>query len=98
MSRSSRHSMDGEIRADDVVVSHVNGTVDFYIVATVLAAPLWDLALDSVSMVKGRDAAILRGYEQRHDDQNVWLFDGSATAYVKTSMGDDLMSRAGQGT
>jgi len=98
MSRSSRHSMDGEIRADDVVVSHVNGTVDFYIVATVLAAPLWDLALDSVSMVKGRDAAILRGHERRHDDQNVWLFDGSATAYVKTSMGDDLMSRAGQGT
>ena len=97
MARSSRHSMDGEIRARDVIISHVNGTVDFYIVATVLAAPLLDLALDSVSMVKGRDAAILRGYEQRHDDQNLWLFDGSATAYVKASTGEDLMSRVGQG-
>jgi hypothetical protein len=28
-------------------------------------------------------AAIMRGYEQLRDDQDVWLFGGSAAAYIK---------------
>ena len=32
---AKRHSMDGTIQAGDVVVSHLNGTRDFYIIATV---------------------------------------------------------------
>lgn len=79
---SSHHSMDGAIRAGDVVVSHVNGTRDFYIVATVESA-VEDLALNNVSTTRGQDAAIRRGYERRRADQAVWLFAGSAAAYVK---------------
>jgi len=81
----SHHSSDGPIRAGDVVVSHVNGTLDLYVVATVLSA-VEDLALHSVSTTKGQDAAIRSGYEQRRDDQHVWLFAGSAAAYVKTRL------------
>jgi len=82
MAGSDRHSMDGQIQAGDVIVSRVNGTSDFYLIATVLSA-LEDLTLRCVAMVTGLDAAILRGYEQRKDDQQVWLFGGSAAAYVK---------------
>jgi hypothetical protein len=78
----SRHSMDGPIRVGDVVVSHVNGTLDFYVIATVVSA-VEDLTLHCVLTTKGQDAAIKRGYEQRSDDQDVWLFAGSAAAYVK---------------
>jgi hypothetical protein len=48
--------------------------------------------------MKGQDAAIIRGYEQREDDQEVWLFAGSAAAYVKAPTAEALMSRVGQGT
>jgi hypothetical protein len=82
MAGGNRHSMDGQIQAGDVVVSHVNGTIDFYLIATVLSAE-GDLALHSVSTMKGQDDAIIRGYEQREGDQGVWLFGGSAAAYVK---------------
>jgi hypothetical protein len=88
MTVSNRHSMDGHIQAGDVVVSHVNGTLDLYIIATVLSA-LGDLTLHHVSTTKGQDAAILCGYEQRTDDQNVWLFGGSASAYVKARLPTD---------
>ena len=74
--------MDGRIQDGDVVVSHVNGTFDFYIIATVLSAA-GDLTLTAVSTMKGLDAAIVRGYEQQNDGQAVWLFPGSAGAYVK---------------
>jgi hypothetical protein len=98
MTGGHRHSMDGQILAGDVIVSHVNGTLDFYIVATVVSASHSDLTLGSVSTMKGQDAAIIGAYEQRENDQDVWLFGGSATAYVKAPTADELMSPVGQGT
>lgn len=77
--------MDGAIQAGDVVVSRVNGTFDLYIVATVVSAAD-DLILRGIRTAKGRDDAIKRGYDQRTDERRVWLFDGSAAAYVKTQM------------
>jgi hypothetical protein len=97
MAGGNRHSLEGHIQAGDVVVSHVNGTLDLYIIATVLSAQ-GDLTLHHVSTMKGQDAAIMHGYEQRTDDQNVWLFAGSAAAYVKAPPAEELMSRVGQGT
>jgi hypothetical protein len=97
MTGGNRYSMDGHIQTGDVVVSHVNGTLDFYIIATVLSA-VGDLTLHGVSTMKGQNAAIMRGYEQRTDDQHVWLFDGSAAAYVKAPPAEELMSRVAQGT
>jgi hypothetical protein len=93
MAGGNRHSMDGQIQTGDVVVSHVNGTLDFYIIATVLSA-VEDLTLHSISTMKGQDAAIMRGYDQRKDDRDVWLFGGSAAAYVKAPPAEELMSRA----
>jgi len=90
--------MDGQIQTGDVVVSRVNGTLDFYLIATVLSAPVWDLTLHGISTMKGRDAAILRGHEQRKDAQNVWLFGGSATAYVKAPAVEELVSPVGHDT
>ena len=85
MTAGSRHSMDGVIQAGDIVVSRVNGTFDFYVIATVVSA-MGDLSLHSVLTTKGQDAAIRRGYDQCTDDQHVWLFAGSAAAYVKARL------------
>jgi hypothetical protein len=82
MTLSSRYSMDGPIRAGDVVVSRVNGTLDLFLIATVVSA-VDDLSLHAVRTTSGQDAAIRCGYDQRTDDQRVWLFAGSAAAYVK---------------
>jgi len=98
MTGGHRHSTDGQILAGDVVVSHVNGTLDFYIVATVVSASQSDLTLEGVSTMKGQDAAIIHGYEQREDDQDVWLFAGSAAAYVRAPTAEELTSRVGQRT
>ena len=53
MTGGHRHSTDGKILSGDVVVSHVNGTLDFYIIARVVTASRSDLTLDSVSTIKG---------------------------------------------
>jgi hypothetical protein len=82
MADPKRQSMDGKIQPGDVVVSHVNGTRDFYIIATVLST-VGDLTLHGISTMTGRHAAILGGYERQKGDQAVWLFDGSAAAYVR---------------
>ena len=82
MADDNRHAMDESIQPGDVVVSHVNGTRDFYIIATVLSTA-GDLTLHSISTMMGQDAAIVCGYERQKDDQAVWLFAGSAGAYVK---------------
>ena len=74
--------MDGEIQAGDVVVSHVNGTADLYVIASVVSA-VGDLALEDVLAIKGQDAALIRAHEQRASKQSVWLFGGSAAAYVR---------------
>jgi hypothetical protein len=41
----------------------------------------------------GQDAAILGGYERQKGDQAVWLFGGSAAAYVKAPPAEWLISR-----
>jgi hypothetical protein len=82
MAFGSYHSLDGPIQKGDVVVSRVNGTRDFYIIATVASAAE-DLTLDSVLTAKGQDTAINRALGERTDDRQVWLFAGSAAAYVK---------------
>lgn len=92
MADAKRHSMDGTIQPGDVVVSHVNGTRDFYIIATVLST-VADLTLHSISTMMGQDAAILGGYERQKGDQAVWLFGGSAAAYVKAPPAEWLISR-----
>jgi hypothetical protein len=91
MTDAKRHSMDGTIQSGDVVVSHVNGTRDFYIVATVLSTT-GDLTLHSVSTMTGEDAAVLAGYERLDAGREVWLFGGSAAAYVKAPAAEWLIS------
>lgn len=91
---NSHYAMDGKIQAGDVIVSHVNGTLDLYIIATVLSA-VADLTLHSVSTMKGQEAALMHGYEQQKDDHAVWLFAGSAAAYVKAPPAEWLLSRVG---
>lgn len=82
MTCDSRHSMDGPIRTGDVVVSRINGTRDFYIIGTVESVEQ-DMSLHSVFTAKGQSAAITEGYDKRSDGAHVWLFAGSAAAYVK---------------
>lgn len=92
MTDAKRHSMDGTIQSGDVVVSHVNGTRDLYIIATVLSTA-GDLTLRSASTMTGEDAAVLAGYERLEAGQAVWLFGGSAAAYVKAPPAEWLISR-----
>jgi hypothetical protein len=92
MADPKRQSMDEKIQPGDVVVSHVNGTRHFYIIATVLST-VGDLTLQRISTMTGQDAAILAGYERQKEDQAVWLFDGSAAAYVKAPSAEWLISR-----
>lgn len=88
------HSMDGTIQPGDVVVSHVNGTRALYIIATV-GSTAGDLTLHGMSTMTGQDASIIRGYEQQKENQTVWLFGGSAAAYVKAPPAERLLSRNG---
>lgn len=91
MADPKRQSMNEKIQPGDVVVSHVNGTRDFYIIATVVST-VGDLTLHSISTMTGQHAAILGGYERQKGDQAVWLFDGSAAAYVKAPSAEWLIS------
>ena len=77
--------MDGSIRVGDVVVCRVNGTSDLYVLGTVAAGNVGDLSLSGVTTILGRAQAIERGYRDRTPDERVWLFDGAASGYVKTS-------------
>jgi hypothetical protein len=77
--------MDGKIRGGDVIVCRVNGTSDFYLVGTVVSGCVGELSLCGVSTVVGQNAALERAYTGRLQEQRVWLFDGAASAYVKTS-------------
>jgi hypothetical protein len=76
--------MDGQIRPGDVVVSRVNGTRDLYVIGIVVSGTAGQLMLRDAVTTHGREPAIGRAYTERQDDHRVWLFDGSATAYVKT--------------
>jgi hypothetical protein len=74
--------MDGPILADDVVVSRVNGTLDVYVIGTVVSGTAGYLRLHDVSAIDGLDKAIKQGYTRRSGEHRVWLFDGSAAGYV----------------
>ena len=76
--------MDEQIHAGDVVVCRVNGTYDQYVIGTVVSGTAGHLMLRDTLTTNGRDRAISRGYTQRKDNRRVWLFDGSAAAYVRT--------------
>jgi hypothetical protein len=52
-----------QFQSGDVVVSHVNGTRDLFIIATVVST-VRDLTPHCVSTMTGEDAAILGGYER----------------------------------
>jgi hypothetical protein len=75
MAGCHRDLMDGEIQVGDVVVSHVNGTFDFYSIAIVLSA-IGDLTLRGISTIEGEDAALMRACELQKDGRAVWLFPG----------------------
>jgi hypothetical protein len=77
--------MDGSIRAGDVVVCRVNGTLDLYVIGTVAMGTVGELSLAGVTTIVGRVQAIERGYRGRTPEERVWLFDGAASGYVRTS-------------
>ena len=77
--------MVASIRPGDVVVCRVNGTSDLYVIGTVAAGTVGELSLTAVTTIVGLAEAIERGYRNRMPEERVWLFDGSATGYVKTS-------------
>jgi hypothetical protein len=77
--------MDGSIRHGDVVVCRVNGTSELYVIGTVATGTVGELSLSGVTTIVGLAEAIERGYRNRTPDERVWLFDGSASGYVKTS-------------
>lgn len=76
--------MDGQIRPGDLVVSRVNGTRNSYVIGTVVSGTAGELMLRDASTTNGRELAIERAYAGREGDHCVWLFDGSAAAYVRT--------------
>jgi hypothetical protein len=76
--------MDGEIRTGDVIVCRVAGTLDLYVVGTVLSGKVGEFSLQVVSTILGQSAALETGYQERMLDRRVWLFDGAASGYVKT--------------
>jgi hypothetical protein len=78
-------AMDGSIRHGDVVVCRVNGTSDLYVIGTVATGTVGELSLSGVTTIEGLAEAIERGYRNRIPEERVWLFDGSASGYVKTS-------------
>ena len=54
-------------------------------VGTVVSGEVGDLSLRGMSTTIGRHVALDRAYRDRLDPQQVWLFDGAASGYVKTS-------------
>ena len=77
--------MDGPVVVGDVIVCRVNGTADVYVVGTVVSGRVGELSLRRLSTMVGRDAALGRGYDEQNDGRQVWLFDGAAAGYVRTS-------------
>jgi hypothetical protein len=83
--------MDGSISLGDVIVCRVNGTSELYVVGTVAAGTVGDLSLSAVTTMVGLARAIAHGYHGRTPDERVWLFDGTASAYVKTTAPRSLL-------
>jgi hypothetical protein len=76
--------MDGSVVSGDVIVCRVNGTADVYVIGTVVSGTVGELSLRRMSTMVGRDLALRRGYDEVRE-RHVWLFDGAAAGYVKTS-------------
>jgi hypothetical protein len=53
--------------------------------AAVATGTVGELSLSGVTTIEGLAEAIERGYRNRIPEERVWLFDGSASVYVKTS-------------
>jgi hypothetical protein len=77
--------MGGSVRVGDVVVCRVNGTSDLYVIGTVATGTVGEFSLSGVTTRVGLVQAIERGYRDRKPEERVWLFDGAASGYVKTS-------------
>jgi hypothetical protein len=77
--------MDGSVVAGDVIVCRVNGTADVYVIGTVVSGTVGELSLCRMSTMVGRELALRRGYDDQVREQQVWLFDGAAAGFVKTS-------------
>jgi hypothetical protein len=77
--------MDGTVIVGDVIVCRVNGTADVYVVGTVVSGTVGELSLQRTSTMVGRDLALRRGYDEQAHERHVWLFDGAAAGFVKTS-------------
>lgn len=84
------------IRADDLIVCRINGTSDFYVIATVVSGDVGALSLRALSTMRGHDSALRHAYEERMHDHRVWLFDGAAAAYVETSVPAARSVRGGE--
>ena len=76
-------AIDGGIRPGDTIVCRVNGTADFYVVATVVSGQVGELSLRGAATIVGRDSAIRRAHRELTRGSRVWLFDGAAAAYVE---------------
>ena len=83
--------MNRSIRSGDVVVCRVNGTWDLYVVGTVATGTVGELSLSDVTTTVGLSEALESGYRNRHPEERVWLFDGSASGYVDTSAPRDQL-------
>ena len=68
-----------------MVVCRVNGTSELYVIGTVATGTVGELSLSEVTTIVGLVQAIERGYRHRTPEERVWLFDGAAAGYVKTS-------------
>ena len=77
--------MDGSVVAGDVIICRVNGTADVYVIGTVISGTVGELCLHRLSTMVGRELALRRGYDEQVRERRVWLFDGAAAGFVKTS-------------
>ena len=77
--------MDRTIRAGDGIVCRVNGTVEHYVIGTVVSGKAGALLLRAVSTMVGRHSAVWQAYQQRIHDRRVWIFDGAAAAYLEAA-------------
>jgi len=77
--------MNGSISVGDVVVCLVNDSLDLYAIGTVVAGAVGEFPLSNVTTVVGLARALEEGYRNRTPDERVWLSDGTASGYVKTT-------------
>ena len=83
--------MDTSVSVGDVVVCHVNGTLDLYVIGTVAASTIGGLSLSAVTTKVGLAPAIAQGYQDRTPDERVWLVNGNASGYIETTAPRSLL-------